>query len=117
MHIVYRAVLSILVLPCLLLGCASPWVGPEPEPEALRELRPKLATLRQGMSEEDTFRALGLSASDMESGGCLHGWNYTRFYDRDYLLTVHFDREGTNGLALGWAKVTVFKRREEGWPK
>ena len=69
------------------------------------------------MSEAETFRLLGLNTSQMEASGDLHQQNYNRFYERDYMLTIHFNSEGTNGLALGWAKVTTLKRREEAWPK
>ncbi|MEI7732072.1 MAG: hypothetical protein WCO56_21035 [Verrucomicrobiota bacterium] len=113
----YKTAASTLLVWCLLLGCASPWVPPEPEPPELRELRPKLANLKQGMSETETFKLLGLDSSKMEPSGCLHEQNYARFYERNYILTIHFDCEGTNGLALGWGKITTFKRREEVWPK
>jgi hypothetical protein len=113
----YKTASSIIMLWCLLLGCASPWAPPEPEPQELRELRPKLANLKEGMSEAATLKLLGLDVSKMEPSGCLHEQHYTRFYERDYMLTIQFYCEGTNGLALGWARLTTFKRREEGWPK
>jgi hypothetical protein len=113
----YKIAIAIVMLWCLLAGCASPWRPPEPEPQQLRELRPKLANLKEGMSKAETFKVLGLDASEMVSSGCLHEENFSRFYEYNYMLTIMFGCEGTNGLALRGAKITTIKRREEGWPK
>lgn len=99
----------------MLLLMASGCSTTPTESQVTREIRPRLAQLRQGMSEDQVSRTLQLS---LDGGfGFLHEWSYICDLGSKNILIVSMTPQGTNGLFFEHATLRVPGRREESWPR
>src|SRR5262245_5406232 len=99
--------LASALLICFIIGCTAPAQRPiaslSPgatskllpdtisEPQAIRDLRPRLATLRPGMTDWEVFDRLGLTPFT-SSAGCLCHWTYWYRFSTNFHLLVRFER-------------------------
>ena len=104
------------LLGFLLVAVASSCSTISTEPQAVREMRPRLAQLHRGMSDEQMRQTLQLSPFTF-GFGCLHQWHYVCDLTPDAKLTISMLRRGTNGMVLEQATLRVFGRTEETWPR
>jgi hypothetical protein len=86
------------------------------EPEAVREMRPRLAQLRRGMSDDQMRETLQLSPFTL-GGGCLHQWTYVCEFAPSNTLAISMTPHGTNGWFFERATLRGPGRREESWPR
>lgn len=79
-------------------------------------MRPRLAQLRRGMSDDQVREILQLNPFTF-GFGCLHQWCYICDLAPSNTLNIHMTALGTNGMVLETATLRVAGQKEENWPR
>jgi hypothetical protein len=79
-------------------------------------MRPKLAQLRRGMSDDEMRQVLHLTPFTF-GFGCLHQWTYVCDLAPSNTLAIFMLPRGTNGFFFEQATLRLPGQREESWPR
>lgn len=103
---------GVLVVASTVTSCSTT----PAEPQAVQEIRPRLAELQPGMSDDQVRHILHLSPLTW-GFGCLHQWTYVCDLAPSNTLAISMTPLGTNGMVFKQATLSVAGRPEEAWPR